>query len=117
MKYALLLLALVSTVALAQTPRTATITFTAPTEYTDGAAITSGTAISYRVFQGTKGSTSKTLVGTITSTSTTINSGLQPGETCWQVKTVINGVESVASNEACKTFAFPTPNTVVITVT
>jgi hypothetical protein len=101
----------------AQTARTATITLTAPTQYTDGTTIASSAAISYRVYQGAKGSTSKALVGTITSTSTTINSGLQAGqEYCWQVTAVINGVESAQSNEGCKSFAFPTPNAVTITV-
>jgi hypothetical protein len=92
-------------------------TLTAPTQYTDGTTIASSAAISYRVYQGAKGSTSKALVGTITSTSTTINSGLQAGqEYCWQVTAVINGVESAQSNEGCKSFAFPTPNAVTITV-
>jgi hypothetical protein len=102
--------------ATAQTPRTATITFSRPTSYTDGTPIASTTALSYKVFQGAKGSTSKTLVGTITATSTTINSGLQPGETCWQVVVTANGVDSAQSNEACKTFAFPPTDTVTITV-
>ena len=110
-------LAFCGTIAHAQTPRTATITFTRPAQYTDGTPIASGTALSYNVYQGAKGSTSKPKVGTITSTATTISSGLQPGETCWQVSTVANGVESALSNEACKTFAFPAPEVVTITVT
>lgn len=103
-------------VANAQTARSATISFTRPTQFTDGTTIPTGTTITYNVYQGARGSTSKTRVGTITGTSTTINSGLQPGEYCWQVTTVANGAESALSNEGCKTFAFPT-EAVTITVT
>lgn len=104
-------------VAHAQTARSATITFTRPTQYTDGTTIPTGTAITYNVYQGARGSTTKTRVGTITATATTINSGLQPGETCWQVATVANGVESTLSNEGCKTFPWPATESVTITVT
>lgn len=103
--------------AMAQTPRTATITFTRPTQYTDGSALGSAITVTYNVYQGAKGSTSKPKVATITSTATTVSSGLQPGETCWQISAVANGVESALSNEGCKTFAFPAPETVTITVT
>jgi hypothetical protein len=114
---AILVASCVFTIANAQTARTATITFSAPTEYTDGTSIATGAAISYRVYQGARTGT-KTQVGTITSTSTTINSGLQAGqEYCWEVTAVINGQESARSNQACKAFAFPTPDTVTITVT
>jgi hypothetical protein len=101
----------------AQTPRAAVITFTKPTEYTDGTPIAASTTLTYNVYQGAKGSTSKAKVATITATATTINSGLLPGETCWQVSVVANGVESALSNEACKTFAWPAAETVTITVT
>jgi hypothetical protein len=101
--------------AIAQTPRTATISFVRPAEYVDGTPIASTVAVSYKVFQGARGAT-KTLVGTITATDTTITSGLQPGETCWQVSVVANGVESALSNEACKAFEFPATEAVTITV-
>jgi len=112
-----LALLFVAFTAVAQTARTATITFTRPAQYSDGTALGTGVAVSYNVYQGAKGSTSKPKVGTITGTATTISSGLQPGETCWQVTSVANGVESAQSNEACKTFAFPAPDVVTITVT
>jgi Kef-type K+ transport system membrane component KefB len=105
------------TVAHAQTTRSASITFTRPAQYTDGSVIASNAAISYRVYQGLKGQ-AKTQVATITATATTINTGLAAGsEYCWEVTAVINDVESARSNEACKAFAFPTPETVTITVT
>lgn len=101
----------------AQSARTATITFTRPAKYVDGTDIAAGTVISYNVYQGAKGSTGKAKVATITATATTINTGLQPGETCWQITAVANGVESAQSGEACKTFAFPATEPVTITVT
>lgn len=113
----LALAAIFTVPAFAQTTRTATITFTRPATYTDGSTIPTGTAISYEVLQGAKGSTTKPIVATITNVSTTISTGLQPGETCWQVVAVINGVKSAVSNEACKTFPFPIPEAVTITVT
>jgi hypothetical protein len=116
MRYLAALFLFFGVAAIAQTPRTATITFTRPTAYTDGSVVSATTALSYKVFQGAKGSTSKALVGTITATNTTISSGLQPGETCWQVVVVANGVDSAPSGEACKTFAFPPTEAVTITV-
>lgn len=113
----ILLGSLVSFAGLAQTTRTATITFSKPTQYEDGTPIAAGTTVTYKVYQGARGSTSKTQVATITATATTINTGLQPGETCWQVSAVANGVESALSNEACKMFAYPATEAVTITVT
>ena len=109
--FAVVLLGLCS-VVYAQEPRTATIEFEAPTEYTDGAPITD--PISYRVYQGDRGG-EKQLIGTITETQTTINSGLERGrEYCWHVTAVVGGEESDPSNEDCK--AFRVPMTVTITV-
>lgn len=101
----------------AQTARTATITYTRPTQYTDGTTLGASVAVSYKVYAGAKGSTNKTVIGTVTTTATTINTGLPPGETCFQVSAIANGAESALSNEACKTFPFPAPETVTITVT
>lgn len=102
--------------AFAQTARTAVITFTRPVDYTDGTPIASSTAVTYVVYQGARGAT-KVKVGTISATTATISTGLQPGETCWQVSAVANGIESALSSEGCKTFTFPAPNVVTITVT
>lgn len=111
-------LALIGYASAAEAPaRSATITFAAPTQYTDGSAIASGTAITYRLYQGEKGQT-KTQVATLSTTATTVSTGLQGGkEYCWEVTAVINGQESARSNSACKAFAFPVPETVTITVT
>ena len=100
----------------AQETRVATITITRPTKYVDGTDIGAGVAITYDVYQGAKGS-AKTKVGSITETGLTINTGLQPGETCWQVVAVANARESEPSAEGCKTFQFPATEKVIITVT
>lgn len=117
--YCLLLLTMALGVVLsahAQAANTATITFTAATQRTDGTTMTG--AVSYEVWQGLKGAT-KTKVGTITGTSTTINTGLVGGsEYCWYIITreVGNANPSLPSNEACKAFALAAPNVVTITV-
>lgn len=112
---ALIASSVVASLALSQEPRTATVTFQRPTQYTDGSAISQGTDVAYRVYQGARG-TEKQRVAEITGTTATINSGLQPGETCWQVSAVANGVESALSNEGCKSFAWPATEAVTITV-
>lgn len=100
--------------ASAQEPRQATLTFERPTKYTDDSDIPASQAITYRVYQGARGP-AKVLVGDITETNTTINSGLLAGlEYCWEVTAVINGEESAHSNEACKSFKVSQP--IVITV-
>lgn len=112
---AALALAVVATTVYAA--NTATITFTAVTKYVDGTAFPAGAAISYNVYQGAKGSTNKTLVGTITTTNTSITSGLLTGqEYCWEVAAVLAAIEGAHSNEGCKNFV-GTPGIVVITVT
>lgn len=126
-------------------PRTATITFQRPTKYTDGTDIPASVVISYEVWQGPRGACAftdpiagtggytgavvnsgctKTKVSTITGTSTTINTGLQPGETCWQLAAIAQGPKGQLSPESapgaavssCKTFLFPAPDVVTITV-
>lgn len=103
-------------IAQAQEPRIATITFHAPTKYTDGTPIEPGTEISYRLYQGEQGE-DKQHVATLSTTATTVQTGLQPGKTyCWEVTAVINEQESARSNEGCKTFDHLVPEAVTITV-
>lgn len=116
---AILLLAMAA--AFAQTPptNTATITFSAPTARSDGVSIVG--ALSYRVYQGVGPGTTKTLVGTITTTTSTITTGLLGGVNyCWQVTATEAApganIESVRSNEACKSFPAGGLNPVTITV-
>jgi hypothetical protein len=103
--------------AQAQSVPSATITFTAPTTFTDGTPIPAGTVMTYGVYQGAPGAT-KIKVATITATSTTITTGLVGGATyCFTVTAIIAGVGSPQSNEGCKVMALPIPSAVVITVT
>jgi hypothetical protein len=109
-------LALTASVAFAQVvPNTATISFTAPAARLDGTPIT-GT-LSYGVYQGVKGQT-KTKVATITTTTSTINTGLLSNvEYCWEVTAQEGtGPESTRSNEAFKAFGASPPQKVTITV-
>lgn len=95
------------------------ITFAAPTKYVDGTDISAGTVISYNVYQGLQGS-SKIKVATITTTGTTITTGLVPGSTyCFAVTAVIAGVEGPQSADtalSCKLTPLLTPGAIVVTV-
>lgn len=94
----------------------ATITFTAPTTYTDGTPIPAGTVLSYNVYQGLKGGI-KGKVSTITSLTTLITTGLVPGnDYCFEVSVLANATESARSGEGCKLIKGPTAQAVVITV-
>lgn len=101
--------------AAAQEPRTAVITFDAVTTYADGTPIEAGTVVEYRLYQGARGS-EKVMVAQFSGTEFDVNTGLPPGETCWQVTAIAHDVESEPSNEACKAFAWPAPGRVTITV-
>lgn len=119
MKKLLALLAMLPFMALAQVvPNQAIITFNAPATRTDGSAVQG--AVSYKVYQGVQGQT-KTLVGTITATTATINTGLVgPNTYCWEVTATEAApganTESARSNEACKAFTVRGTVPVVITV-
>lgn len=105
--------------AFAQAANTATITFGASTQYTDGTAYPSGAAVSYSLWQGLKG-TPRVKVGSVVSGGS-ITTGLLTGsEYCWDVTTVVSiagvATESAHSLAACKAFN-GTPGVVTITVT
>lgn len=106
---------LTSASVLAQEPRVATITITPPTKYVDGSDIEAGAVITYNLYQGQCGAT-KPKVAEITQSRVTVNSGLQPGRTCWQATAVIRGVEGVLSDEGSKEFPWPAAEKVIITV-
>lgn len=111
-----LLFAMLMPSAHAATPASATVSFSAPTTYTDGTSIASTSTITYSVFMGLKGQPKGT-VASIVTTSTTITAGLSAGNTyCFEVSATVAGQESAHSNEQCKTFALPVPSAVVITV-
>ena len=102
--------------ALAQSaPLTATLSWSAPTVYSDGTAIPSTVAITYNVYQGTS-ATSLTKVATgVTAVTDSITTGLADGNTYyWSVTAVANGLEGPQSNVVSK--AFGTPGAVTLTV-
>lgn len=118
MKRILTLCALLFMSLTAMAQNTATITFTRP-KWADGTDIPTSTALSYNLYQGVGPGTPKTKVGTITTTTGNITTGLLSGNNyCFQVTAFLTGqeatTESARSNEACK--AFNNIGTVTITV-
>lgn len=91
--------------AYAQTPRTATLNWGATTKDVEGNTIT---GVTYKVYQGPKGSQKVEVRTGLTATSIAITS-LPPGETCFQVSANAAGGEGALSNEGCKSFAIPAP--------
>lgn len=77
----------------------ACVSWRAPTQNTNGTSITG--AITYRVISGTLSWQTTALEIKLT--------GLPRGLRCFRVVAVVNGVESAASSEACKTIRFAGP--------
>lgn len=83
---------------------TATLSWQAPTTFSDGSPVGS-TPITYNVYQGLQGQAKTKTQSAVTQTSATVSSGLAAGNTyCFTVTAVANSLESAPSNEACKTF-------------
>lgn len=102
MKKLLLCLLLVPGVVLAAPP-SATLTWTAPTKYTDGTTIT--VPLTYNVYQGLSGATKTRVLSNLVALTTTITTGLSPNSTvCWELTAVAGGQESAHTAEVCKTF-------------
>lgn len=95
------------------------ITFQAPTKYVDGTDIAAGTVISYNIYQGIQGQ-AKTKIATITTTGTTVTTGLVPGTTyCFAGTAVIAGVEGAQSPDSainCKLTPLLVPGSFLVTV-
>lgn len=90
---------------------TATWTWTAPADFTNGTAIPSSDAITYNLYLGTAGSGSEAATPALTgiTADSVTTSGYVAGTTvCGEVTAVVNGMESAHSSEACKSFA-PVP--------
>lgn len=88
----------------------AVLTWVPPTVDINGSPIVD--PMSFNVYQGIKGQT-KSNVQNVTGATLTIGTGLLSGRSyCWELKTLVNSLESVASNEACKDFpaVAPTPS-------
>lgn len=97
--------------------RTAIISFSPPTTYTDGTAIEPGASITYKLYQAVKGQT-KVFVRAFSVSGEVVKTGLVPGATnCFEVTAVVGQIESARSNEACKDISAAGPTSaVVITV-
>jgi len=105
----LLPLSLAFLASLAQA-QTATLSWTAPTTFTNGSAI-SGT-ITYNLYAGVQGSTLAKIQSAITTATTTVtgSTSLPAGTTvCFAVTAVVAGVESAQSAQACAAVPLPTP--------
>ena len=101
------LLAFLALMPIAASAGTATLTWTAPTQYTNGTAITA--PITYRVYRGNCGA-AKTLLAS-PSAATYVDSTAPDGSNLgYAVTAVVAGVESAQTAEVCKAFPLPVPN-------
>ena len=122
MKILLAILALcAASVAYGQTQTAHTFSefWTAPTEYTDGTPIPSGTVITYNWYVGINGPGSEPATPTqqnLPYTSAMYSTNLVAGEdVCGYVTAVVNGVESPHSNESCSIIPAAKPAAPVVT--
>ncbi len=86
--------------------RTASLTWGGVTQDTEGNTIT---GVTYSVYQGVKGSASKTRVASNLTSLSYLVTNLPYGETCFNVTASAAGGESAYSAEGCKSFAVPKP--------
>ena len=98
-------LAVGATVALAATP-TYTVTWSAPTKYTDQTTIAG--AITYQLYVGPSGQEVRYKTP-VTAPPYVLVPTPGPGQTCVQVTSTVNGVESIRSPEVCATVPLPPP--------
>jgi hypothetical protein len=103
--------------------QTAVTSWTAPTTYTDGAAIPSGTKISYTLYEGagSSGSCASAQISTvvasgITTLSYTLPAATAAGTYCYDVTATVNGVASKASNVVAEVVSAPVPNAPTATI-
>lgn len=86
-------------------PRVALLWWTAPTLMDDGSAIAG--ALSYRVYRGPKGAPKSFVAQT---SALTIRLERQPlGEQCYALTAVLGTLESMRTNEVCKTMRLDPP--------
>ena len=114
---------LLPTVALAET---ATLTWTHPTQFTDGSALAlvdikvTTIRCSAVVIDGARGPCTIAPVSAPAPTATAQGNfefDARGGQVCWQAQTVlINGLVSEWSNEVCKTIPAKKPNAPVLTI-
>jgi hypothetical protein len=115
--FACLALSLIALPGLAQTAPTATLTWSAPTTYSDGTAIPSTVTVTYNIYQGTSATTLTKVAAGVTAVTDSITTGLADGTTYyWAVTAVAGGLEGAQSNVASKVFASVAPGVVTLTV-
>lgn|SRR6185503_15009618 len=82
-------------VAQAQVTKSATITCTGPTQYTDGTPIPAGKAATYTIYGGLQGATKQKLA--TSATCSFLRTNLTAGTQEWYVTATLDSVESPAS--------------------
>lgn len=108
---------LLAAAAMAQTAPSATLTWSAPTLYSDGTTIPSTVTITYNVYQGASATTLTKVATGVTTLTDLITTGLVDGQTYfWAVTAVANSLEGAQSNVVSKSFAAVPPGTVTLTV-
>jgi hypothetical protein len=112
-----LALTLVCAASFAQTGPSATLSWSAPTTYSDGTPIPSTVTITYNVYQGTSATSLVKVASAVTALTSTISTGLADAQTYyWSVTAVAGGLEGAQSNVASKAFAAVAPGVVTLTV-
>lgn len=104
--------------------QTATISWTAPTTYTTGAAIASGTTITYDLYAAAPlGAGTATCAGasygsptSVTGTSFTTAAYTSGGVYCYYVTALVNGAQSAPSNTVEAIVSLPVPNAPAATI-
>ena len=86
---------------------TANLTWTAPTQNTDGSAIT--LPLTYKVYGGVQGA-AKAVLATVSTLGYTDNAAPNGVTYCYQVSAVAGGQESAKTVEACKVMPPAVPN-------
>lgn len=103
-------------VAAAAKAGTVTLNWVAPTTCTDGTAVTNCATTGYRVYGALQGVVPKAIVWTAIKTDTSaVLANVPAGTWCYQMTTVAGALESLPSNEVCKTIAPPGPNPPTLT--
>jgi len=85
-----------------------TLSWAAPTSFTDGTAIPSTTAISYNVYGAVQGQPLVVLQSGVTALSN-VRSNVSAGTRCYAVSAVVNGNESAQTAPICVTVNPPPP--------
>lgn len=86
-----------------------TVDCVAPTKFSDGSSIPTGTTITYNLYGALQGQTKVLLAPSPLPTCHSVRQNVNPGTQCYEVTAIVAGVESDHSNESCKLIAQPKP--------